>query len=99
MVHDRIVDGISDEKTTTFFNNSKVMMKEAVEFAVSYLQKEGQPPDDYRELLELSLIYMGRIPPRGIHLVAPGAIHQARWMAKAIYLLKLFLLPVPVLND
>ena len=63
IVHDRIADGISDEKTTTIFNNNKVMMKESVEFAVSCLQKESQPHDDYRELLELSLIYMGHIQP------------------------------------
>src|SRR6218665_3991781 len=91
MVYDRIADGMSDEKTATIFNNNKVMMTEAVEFAVSCLQKESQPRDDYRELFELSLIYMGHIPPRDIHLVAPGAMHRARWMAKAIYSLKLFL--------
>src|SRR6218665_2101750 len=91
MVHDRLAGGMSDEKTATIFNNNKVMMTEAVDFAVSCLQKESQPRDDYRELLELSLIHMGHIPPRGIHLVAPGAMHRARWMAKATYSLKLFL--------
>src|SRR6218665_2466655 len=63
MVHDRIADGMSDEKTATIFNNNKVMMTDAAEFAVSCLQKESQPRDDYRKLFELSLIYMGHIPP------------------------------------
>ena len=59
MVHDRIASSISDEKTTTIFNN--------MELVVSCLQKENQPHEDYREPLELSLIYMGHIPSRGIH--------------------------------
>ncbi|KAF0714990.1 Uncharacterized protein FWK35_00031556, partial [Aphis craccivora] len=31
------------------------------------------------------------VPPQGIHFRAPGAYHLARWMAKAIYCLKIFL--------
>ena len=90
MVHDRIADGISDKKTATIFNNNNAI-KEALEFTMSCLQKESQPRDGYRELLELSLVYMGHVSPWKIHLVAPGAMHLARWIAKAIYSLKLIL--------
>jgi len=91
IVRDRIVDGMSDDETATVFRNNISMMNEALEFATACLQGLSQPRDDYRELLELSLIYMGHIPPRGVHLEAPGAMHRARWMAKAIYSLKIFL--------
>lgn len=34
---------------------------------------------------------MGETPSRGLHFRQPGAYHLARWMAKAIYCLKIFL--------
>ena len=46
---------------------------------------------DYLELLELSLVFIGVIP-ENFKFHAPGAMHQARWMAKAIYSIKIFLL-------
>jgi len=49
------------------------------------------PREDYRELLDLSIIYLGGVPPDGIKFKKPGAYHMARWMAKAIYTLKLYL--------
>lgn len=50
-----------------------------------------QPRDDYRELLELTIIFLGAIPSRGLHFRYPGALHRARWMARAIYSLKMWL--------
>ena len=50
-----------------------------------------QPRYDYKKFLELSLIYLGEIPARGIHFQAPGAMHRARWMAKVIYSIKMWL--------
>jgi hypothetical protein len=50
-----------------------------------------QPRDDYKELLELTIVTLGCTPRRGVHFRAPGAIHRARWMAKAIYALKIYL--------
>jgi hypothetical protein len=50
-----------------------------------------QPRDDYRELLEVSIIYLGGTPPRGIRFMQPGALHRARWMARIIYAIKLSL--------
>ena len=47
--------------------------------------------DDYEEFLQLALIFLGGTPSGGIKYRAPGAIHHARWMAKAIYSFKIFL--------
>jgi len=64
---------------------------EAVTFFRSALISESGslPREDYRELLELSLIFLGEIPQRGVRFRAPGAFHHARWMAKLLYVLKL----------
>lgn len=51
--------------------------------------KEQQPRDDYKELLQLSLIFLGVTDE--IKFKKPGALHHARWMAKAIYSIKMFL--------
>lgn len=50
-----------------------------------------QPRADYREFLELIIIFLGKTPSRGLKIKAPGAMHHARWMSKAIYSLKIFL--------
>jgi hypothetical protein len=47
--------------------------------------------DDYRELLELGVIFLGGTPTRGIFFRYPGAMHHARCMSKAIYFLKIFI--------
>lgn len=52
---------------------------------------QRQPRDDYRELLELSIICLGGVPSRGIRFLKPGALHRARWMARVIYSLKIHL--------
>lgn len=49
------------------------------------------PRDDYREMLELSIIVLGGQPKRGIRIARPGALHHARWMAKVIYSIKILL--------
>jgi len=61
-----------------------------ISYAVDQLQR-FQPRDDYCELLELTIIFLGGCPPRGVHFRQPGAIHRARWMAKAIYCIKMWL--------
>jgi len=53
----------------------------------------GQPRDDYLELLELSIIFLGSISSRGTRFRPPEAIHAARWMAKGLYCLKMSLFP------
>jgi hypothetical protein len=49
------------------------------------------PRDDYRECAENALIILGQRPPRDIHFLKPGAIHQARWMACNVYAGKMFM--------
>ena len=53
--------------------------------------KDCQPRDDYKELLNLTIIFLGGVPNKGISFRAPAGLHRARWMAKAIYCLKLFM--------
>ena len=48
--------------------------------------------DDYRELVELSVIFLGGDKEKKQKIRPPGAMHQARWMARAIYSLKICLL-------
>lgn len=58
---------------------------------VSKMILEEFPRDDYREFLELVIIVLGGVPPKGVKFRKPGAYHRARWMAKGIYTLKIFL--------
>ena len=59
-----------------------------VQFALNQLQCQ-QPRDDYQEFLELSLLFLGHTPVRGIRFRGPGALHQARWLAKVLYAIKI----------
>lgn len=62
-----------------------------IAFAVRQLE-EFQPRDDYRELLQLTIIFLGGTIPRGaFSFRTPGGLHRARWMAKAIYSLKIWI--------
>ena len=62
---------------------------EIVDF-IDYNSTKHLPRDDYKELLHLSLLFLGE--KREINLRKPGAMHHARWMFKAIYFLKIYLL-------
>ena len=62
-----------------------------VTFAKEVLQTSQQTRDDYRELLELTVLFLGDTPPRGIKFMAPGAMHRARWMAKLLYSVKIWM--------
>ncbi|KAG0700640.1 hypothetical protein GWK47_025517 [Chionoecetes opilio] len=53
------------------------------------LLKEKQPRDDYREMVQLTIIVLGGEVEANIR--KPGAYHRARWMAKVIYTLKITL--------
>jgi hypothetical protein len=61
---------------------------------ISFTQKQlkqFQPRDDYKELLNLTIIFLGGTPEKGISVRTPAGRHRARWMAKAIYSLKVYL--------
>ena len=55
----------------------------------SEMLRVSQPRCDYKELLELGLIFTGYMKNPTFKI--PGAMHRARWMAKAIYVLKIYL--------
>jgi len=57
-------------------------------FCEQQLQNQ-QPRDEYQEVMQLVLIFLGRKQLRGVTLRASVPMHQARWMAKAIYSLKI----------
>lgn len=76
--HSRIFQIIGDDST------------EILNFAYKKLD-ESFPRCDYKEFLELIVIFLGGTPPKGIHFSKPGAVHYARWMAKAIYCLKIII--------
>lgn len=63
---------------------------EIIEFSQNQLN-DFQPRDDYKELLELAIVFLGDVPKRGVHFRAPAGLHRARWMAKAIYSIKIYL--------
>lgn len=67
--------------------NEKV--DEIKRFVINLLDQDF-PRDDYRELLNLVLVFLGSTPT-DYKFLKPGAIHHARWMAKAIYALKIYL--------
>ncbi|XP_044581530.1 uncharacterized protein LOC123263057 [Cotesia glomerata] len=78
---------MDDSTVNEIFSNSKQALINLIE---ENLQVR-QPRDDYKELLELSLIFLGEKPKDNFTFKNPGPIHHARWMSKAIYSLKIFL--------
>jgi len=59
-------------------------------FQTTLINRKGLR-DDYRELLELTVIFLGQVPPRGVRFLAPGPMHHTRWMSKAIDALKVWM--------
>ncbi|KAL4090349.1 hypothetical protein QTP88_025206 [Uroleucon formosanum] len=60
-------------------------LKNVVENVLLFCTKtieDKYPRDDYKEFIELVMIFLWKTPPRGIHFRPPGAYHLARWMAK-----------------
>jgi hypothetical protein len=47
------------------------------------------PRDDYKEFLELCLLFLGLLDPKGVPFKAPSAVHHARWVGKALNCLKI----------
>ena len=69
-----IISGIADEETAVCINQE--LVNEVDQFARKCLQEKNEPRADYMELLEPSLIYMGHVPPRGIHLTFSGTMYR-----------------------
>ena len=47
--------------------------------------------DDYKELLQMSLIFFGSEKGARVLFQPPGAFHHALWMANVIYNIKIFM--------
>ena len=63
----------------------------AIVFAKKSLEENKPARDYYRELLQLTLIFLGDSPPIGISVMFPGAIHQAWSMATILYSIKVWM--------
>lgn len=80
---------LNEERPTQgFLEDQRVKM---VDFIKSVLTVGKHPREDYKELLQLSLLYLGGWSENDFSFRVPGALHQARWMSKAIYTLKIVL--------
>ncbi|KAG0711437.1 hypothetical protein GWK47_020605 [Chionoecetes opilio] len=83
----------TSEDLVEFFATNDTASKlkdDALAFLKEALSK-NHPREDYEELLRLSYLFLGGEGPAK-PFRRPGALHQARWMAKAIYCLKLQML-------
>ena len=58
-------------------------------WAECHLQKKTYPRDDYKELNELIVVYFGGKVPGGFKPKRKDAMHEARFMADAVYLLSM----------
>ncbi|KYN11357.1 hypothetical protein ALC57_16486 [Trachymyrmex cornetzi] len=76
---------LKDKKISTFL---APIQNEMIDFIRNQLLL-FQPREDYKELLILSLIFLGAEDK--IKIRSPGAYHRARWMAKLIYCMKIYL--------
>ena len=70
------------------FLETKVL--ESIQFCKIALKTEVFPRGDYTELLELTLMYLS--PESSFKIRAPSSVSHARFMAKAIYYLKIQIL-------
>ena len=82
--------GSTDTFVRHVFDRLPDLVTEALEFVQAALE-ESYARDDYKEFLELALIFLGGEPHNGVNFKAPGAVHLARWMAKVLYSLKIWL--------
>ena len=79
--------GVTDSRIKKIMGNE---ISKVLEYAILKIE-DDLPRDDYKEFLELIIIFLGGVPPRGIKFSKPGAMHSARWMSRAIYTLKILL--------
>lgn len=81
----KIQPGIQSKRVKAAFKDSK---DELIQFFSEQL-KTNFDRADHKELLELALIFLGQNTKA--HFRAPGAMHHARWLSKAIYCFKMYI--------
>ena len=69
-----------------------------IDFCKRLLKEECPIRGDYKELLQLILIYLDH-ENNSYNIQAPGAVHHARWMSKLIYCLKIVLLKNKIIDE
>lgn len=84
------VDYEMQRKIKKIYKTLELCTIQIVSFVLLKLTK-NQPRDDYRDLLVLTLFFLGNGTKRYQSFRLPGAYHHARWMAMAIYCLKMYL--------
>lgn len=84
----RYKSGIDDEYVKRILTSDRI---ERLRTFAQKALKDFQPRDDYKEFLELTLTFIGVPSSTKVTFIYPGAFHHARWMAKAIYCLKIFM--------
>lgn len=85
--HERYKSGMEDDKICGFLLPIRDEMIKFIEAQLSSFQ----PRNDYRELLLLILIFLDSNSKKHIKIYIPGAYHRARWMAKLIYCMKIYI--------
>ena len=85
--HSKFKPGIKDKIVKKIMETDR---SDIIKFVNETLQIQ-QPREDYEEFLLVTLLFLGEPLPPNKSIRAPGAFHHARWMAKAIYTLKIFL--------
>lgn len=80
--------GITDDKVRSAISNNEIELLK--EFCIDKLNSHHDR-SDYKELLELTLIFVGEEVPNFKKFRLPGATSHARFMAKAIYVYKIFI--------
>ncbi|KAK2703242.1 hypothetical protein QYM36_018259 [Artemia franciscana] len=84
---DKYETGIAADDVAHLVDDIK---QSTIDFANKHLE-QSQLRDDYKEFLELVLIFLGATPARGVRFMSPGAVHHAKWMSKVIYSLKIWM--------
>lgn len=84
----RYKSGVVDEQVKNYVTCDDV---DRISKFVKLTLETQQPRDDYKKFLELTLIYLGCTPSDKISFYISGAYYHARFMAKTIYNLKIFI--------
>jgi hypothetical protein len=81
---------LSDKRLLT--RKGKKMVADTLEFLYKILNSDDSfLRDDYKEFAELCVLILGGSLKKDYVFKACGAVHHARWMAKIIYVFKIYL--------
>ena len=73
--------------------------KQSLSWSLKHLEQKSFPRDDYKELNELIVVFLGGQVPGGFKPKMKGAMHEARFMADSIYLLSMELFSKEFIMD